>query len=820
MAKGLTDDQIKALTESEMRQSVGFFGGKLANQRQKSLVYYEGLAQGDLAPPEVEGRSSVVSPDVRNVIESMLPDLMAKFASSERVVEAQATKPGDEVNADVITDYLNYLFYKKCSGHKLLEVWFKDALISKAGIVKVWWDNRYEETREEYRGLSDVELAQLADDEEIEITEQKSYPDEEDQEQKQQALEHLAQQGQQAQQAASQGDPQAQQAVQQIMMQLQQLQAQAPKMCFDVVCKRKKKGGKIAIENVPPEEFLISRKAKNIQDAPFVGHRVMRTASELKSMGYKNVDAITSDDNGQQWSMERIERIAFDDEQPYNSVDNPTPDPSQRIIWVTECYLRADRDGDGIAELLKVVRAGNELLEVETIDVIPFVHIVPIVMPHRFFGLSVADLAMEPQRIKTSILRAMLDNLYLQVNGRYFAVEGQVNLDDLLTSRPGGVVRIKQPGMVGRLDQSVSDSSSAMGMLNYMQAHTEESTGWTRMANGVENPDSLSMTATKANLDANKSQMRLDLIARNFAEGVQYLFKLMLKLVCQNQEDTVEAYLQNKWVSVDPREWRNQFEFNINVGLGTGSKDQQVRNLSLQLQHQQQSYPLGIVTAENVYQTSKKLSEALGFKNAELYWTDPAQQPPKPPVPNPEEIKAQTAHALAQQNAQLEQQKMQMQLQIEQQKMQMQAQLEQQKMQMQMESDKSKQEYQARENALKFQLEDQRNQAQTEMDLKVAQMKMLTERNTQVLLAHINNGAKIEAARIGASEDDGALPYFTEEQAVQAMEHPLKPLADAIGQNNASMTSAISNLVNTINEQHSRPKTIIRGEDGSIQGIA
>ena len=173
-----------------------------------------------------------------------------------------------------------------------------------------------------------------------------------------------------------------------------------------------------------------------------------------------------------------------------------------------------------------------------------------------------------------------------------------------------------------------------------------------------------------------------------------------------------------------------------------------------------------------------------------------------------------------------EQEKMQMQMQIEQAKMQASQaqaqqtmQLEQQKMQMQMELEKAKQEYQAQENQLKFQLEDQRNRQQAEMDMRVAQMKMNTERNTQVLLAHINNGAKIEVARIGADDSDGSQAYLSEEAMAQSMEHPLKPIADAIGQSNQQMTLALSDLVNTINENHNRPKQVVRGQDGKIIGV-
>ena len=179
---------------------------------------------------------------------------------------------------------------------------------------------------------------------------------------------------------------------------------------------------------------------------------------------------------------------------------------------------------------------------------------------------------------------------------------------------------------------------------------------------------------------------------------------------------------------------------------------------------------------------------------------------PKPPTPEQQKLQGQM---------QLEQAK----LQASQQQAQQTMQLEQQKMQMQMELEKAKQEYQAQENQLKFQLEDQRNRAQAEMDIRIAQMKMNTERNTQVLLAHINNGAKIEVARIGAAEDDGAQAYLSEEAMAQSMEHPLKPIADAISQSNQQMTLALGDLVNTINENHNRPKQVVRGQDGKIIGV-
>lgn len=756
---GMDQDQLKAITDAELRQAVGYQSGKLANMRQKALWYYEGLAKGELAPPDVEGRSGVVSTDVRNTIESMMPELMAKFASSERVVELEPTKPSDEQAAKLAGDYLNYLFYKKNDGHSILETMFKDALISKAGIVKIWWDTRNEETREDYKGLDEIELAQLMDDDEVEVTESKEYPDEEDAEQRQQALSQMQQQLDQALNAAQQGDQQAAQAVQQLQQKMQQIAQMPPKLKYDVTCKRTKKGGKIALENVPPEEFLISRKAKNIKDAPFVGHRIMRTVSELKSMGYKNVDDLTSDDNGQQFSMERTERLAFDDDIPWLNTDQPTMDESQRIIWVTECYMRVDYDGDGIAELRKVVRAGNTILENEVVDVIPFVHIVPVKMPHRFFGLSVADLSMETQKIKTSILRATLDNLYLQVNGRYFAIENQVNLDDLLTSRPGGVVRIKTPGAVGRLDQAAGDSGSSMAMLQYMEQFLENSAGYNRMSQSAPNADSLNQTATAANIVTNKADMRTDLIARNFAEGVVDMFKMMLKLICQHQDYAEDVKLGSEWVSIDPREWRNQFQFTINIGLGTGNKDQLVQHLMMQLQVQREGLQIGITGPQGIYESAKKLSEALGFKNCDVFWTDPAKQPPKPPQPNPDILKIQA-------QTQADAQKFQAQTQVDLQKQQQEMEMRRYELQMQGEMRQRELELEAQKQQLQAQADMQERQHQAELQAQLKQQDMMLKQQqmeyekwkamlqaeTAITVAQISKQAVLNKQQMDAAE--------------------------------------------------------------------
>ncbi len=740
----LTDDELLALTAAELRNAIGYGGGKLAEQRRKAEAYFYAQATGDLAPPEVDGRSSVVVPVVRNTIEAMLPQLMVKFTGGDTVVEFEPVQPDDEDKAKNATDYLNYLYFKKCAGHAVTYAWFKDALKLKRGIVKVWWDDRDEETREEYKGLSQVELAQIMDDPEVEVIEQRAYPDEEDAKQREKAMEQLQEQ---LDQALNDPRPEAGQMVQQIQARMAQIQQLPPTLQYDIACKRKKSGGKLSIENVPPEEFLISRKAKDIQGSPFVGHRLKRTLSELRSMGYKNVEELGSDD-GENGNAERMERLSFDDE--YTDVDENSGDESQRTIWLTECYMRIDFDGDGIAELRKICRAGNSILSNDIVDVIPFVSICPVPEPHKFYGLSIADLCMEGQKSETALLRSVFDNQWLEVNGRYFAVEGQVNLDDLLSSRPGGVVRTKAPGMVGRLDQGKGNLSETMSLLEYMKGFNEDSSGWSRQSQGND-PSSLNKpeTATKANIVTNKADMRVDLIARNFAEGFVELFKMMLKLVSQNQKKAAQIRLSGSWVDMDPREWRNQFDVSINVGLGVGNKDQQVQHLMALRQDQANSMAIGIVTPTNMHASGLELVKALGFKSPEKFYTEPNPNQP-PPNPGAAEVQAKMQMHQAEQQATMaiQQAKMQQEGQIEQMRMQMQAQVDRNRQQAEAEQHALKVQQDAQLEQMKAQYEDQRHQREMQFQM----WKVQQELAGRLDVAQVSAQATLTAAQESASD--------------------------------------------------------------------
>lgn len=786
--KRMSDADLKALVDSELRRALGVESSKLSEQRRKAMAYYYAEPEGDLAPPEIEGRSKVVSPDVRNTIESMLPQIVVKFIGGDKVVQFDPTKPGDESKADAATKYLNHIFLKKHDATMLTTTWAKDGMLQKRGVLKVWWDTRTEETREEYKGQTPVQLALLMRDPEIEPIEQSERPDEAEAQHRAEMLEQLTQQLQQvwaaAQQGGGPGQPPAEPegamqagqpprppqgnpalaAVQQLQQQIAAISALPPAVVYDVAFKRSRKGGKLSIEPVPSDEFIISREAKTIGTARLVGHKFKRTLSELRSMGYKNVDRLADgNDTDGDSNVEKIERDSFDDSSGGPEEDDTTSDSSQTRVTVRELYMRVDYDGDGIAELRKITRCGSEILDNEVVDEAPFVTWCPVPIPHKFFGMSIADLAMEGQKTKTSIRRGQLDNMYLQVNGRYFAVTGKVELDDLLDSRPGGVVRMTQAGMAGRLDQGMGDMAGAAAMFEQEEAALENSTGWTRYSQGNDGKG-LNETFGGVKLITNKADMRTDLVTRMMAQGFVDLFRLMLKLVCQNQDKAEQIQVAGKWVDMDPREWSNQFDISPAVGLGVGDKDQQVAHLLNLRALAVEGLMNGTATPENIYELDVEIAKTMGFQSGARFFNNPKENPP-PKQPNPLEAQMQVEQMKLQAMQQIEREKMQSQERIEAMKAQQQAQVDQLRAQMQQQTDLVRQQAEA---------DKARMEAENKAQLDAIRMEM--EERARVLddgyrrwKDQLESATRIEVANIGskAKLDNPATVAATNEIATE-----------------------------------------------------
>jgi hypothetical protein len=282
-------------------------------------------------------------------------------------------------------------------------------------------------------------------------------------------------------------------------------------------------------------------------------------------------------------------------------------------------------------------------------------------MPHRHIGRSYADLTMDIQLIKSTLIRGQLDNMYLANNGRY-AISDRVNLDDMLTSRPGGIVRVEGDPGSGIMPLSHPPlPASSFGMVEYMDSMKEKRTGVTAYNQGLD-ANSLNKTATGVAQIMNASQQRIELVARTFAEtGVKELFKLVHRLVRTTLTKPDIVRMRNKWVEIDPREWKDRNDLSISVGLGAGNKDQQLTHLMSILQMQKEAMQIGITSPEKIYNALAKLTQNAGFKNPEEFWTNPANNPQQDQPKKPSE-----AEIMIQGQLQIEQQKAEAQLQQEQ----------------------------------------------------------------------------------------------------------------------------------------------------------
>ena len=616
------DLKLKSVLGNHIENALGYLGGNLSESRKKSLEYY----LGDKLGTEIDGRSQVVSTDVSDTIESILPNLLRIFTASDKVVKCEPVTAEDVPMADQATAYLNHVFYKENNGFQLLYNFFKDALIEKNGFLKIYWDESESVEFETYQNLSLEDKEALEDTrDEIEFIEEEEVEDEFSKAEFEKAIEQYETQG------------------------LEIPEMQTPDfILYNCKIKRTKKTGQIKVESVPPEEFLIDRNAKTIEDADFVSHKVLISRSDLIAMGYdedevNNLPA-SSDDI---YNTENTVRQGDIDEY---LTDNYAQGQNTKVS-IYESYVKYDYDEDGIAELRKIVSAGDDgsmVLENMPCDNIPFVTVTPIPMPHRFYGRSVSELVEDIQLMKSTVMRQLLDNMYLTNNNRVAVMDGMVNMDDLLTTRPGGVVRTKQPpNQVMQPLQSQPISQQAFPMLSYLDTVREARTGITKSAQGLDADTLNSKTATGVNTLMTQTQMRSELIARIFAEtGVKDLFRKIFELMVKYQDKEKVVMLNNQYIPVKPTEWKDRFNISIVVGLGTGSKEQQTVMLNSILERQIQAFQLQggkempMVSLKNIYNTLTKVIENAGLKNVENYFVDPdigkqMMPPPQPPPLTP-----------------------------------------------------------------------------------------------------------------------------------------------------------------------------------------
>ena len=578
--KPKTEREIESIAQDAMKDAVDFIESEISDGRIRAQRYYD----GEVDIGYEDGRSKVVATKVRDTVRAVKPSLMRIFLSTAKPVEYTPKGPEDVAAAEQATSFMHHEF-TRLNGYRVLNDAFHDALVKKQGIVKAYWLMTPHAEIYTFSDLSDDEYTYLLDDDSVSV------------------LEHTVE----------------------YSMSIDPMGMEVELPVHSVKISRQEDKGEMRIDSVPPEEFFINRDARNLEDAYIVAHRTEMRAGDLIAMGFdpEKVTELDSFDSGSEMTESEVfERRGFEED----FSDEDTQDPAMRSVTVTEAYMRIDADGTGVPVLHKITLGGTayEMLDYEPCDEIPFAKFEVDPEPHAFYGRSLAEIIIDDQDAATSILRGILDNVAMTNNPRLAAVEGQVNMDDLLNNEIGAVVRMRQAGAVQELTVPFV-AGQTLGALGYLDSLVETKTGVTRASMGLD-PDAMQSTtkaAVQATVQAAAGQV--EVMVRNLADGLRDLFGIMLRLYSKNVDEEQMMRLNGSFIPVDPRLWDGSMDISINVGLGTGREEEKLMGLQQALQMQTMVYqnygPMnGLVSLTNIRNTLADMLAATGVRNADRYF--------------------------------------------------------------------------------------------------------------------------------------------------------------------------------------------------------
>lgn len=640
----MSEDDLLSLLQRKEDDAAHYVHGQLGQERETALREYYRMPYGN---EEDDGWAKIISSDVSDSVEWILPALLKTFTSTDKAVSFEPTTAQDVAGAEQATDACNYVFYKQNNGFLVLYTAIKDMLTVRN--CAVMWRKETKETVSSipFKGATQEMLAMLMQEQDAEI----------------EAVNQVPIMGQDGQPMLD--------------------QMGMPVIAYDGRLKKTDKRTICKVEAFSPEDLLVEREWTSplLQDCPYVSRLMRVTMSDLKEMGL-----VVSDDDDLEGSdspsgaYTRLNDVQRTDTSTLGyGEDEDCGDESMSDGWLRIEYVLVDMDGDGIAERRCIYRLQDKILKNEVVSHVPIATASPILNTHRWDGQSIWDLVNDLQKLHTELLRQTLNNLYLTNNPRTKVLTDSnwsplANLDDLLDSRPGGILRQRDANAISEQVTPFSAAAS-MPMLEYVQGMRENRTGVSRTSMGM-NPDSLNNTATGRQIDQSASQQRVELIARIIAETlIKPIFQGILKVLTDGEMQKLAFRLRDEFVEYDPNEWRDSYDMTINVGLGTGDTQLKAQQLGNIYQMQQAGMPMGLATPQNIYHTMAKIIENSGFKDVQNFIQDPRNAPPAPPPQPPIELQleqmriqadAQKSQAEGQQDIHKFQAETQMQLQIEQ----------------------------------------------------------------------------------------------------------------------------------------------------------
>lgn len=613
-----TNENLITIIKAYRQNALGFEDGELANERASAMDHYHGRPYGD----EEEGRSQVVSRDLSETVDWILPTLIRMFIQSGNIAEFTPTGAEDEPLAEQESDYTNHVIMEDNPGFLVLYDWFKDALLLKNGYVKHYYEEVEKTSEHEYSGLTSDELAYLIAQHEqggeVEIKEQSED-----------------------------------------VIYIQGEMGDIPEVVYDVRLAVTSKEDKFNIEVIPPEEIRVSKRARgSLQDSEFTEHQTRKTRSDLIEMGMpKDFVMSLAAHNERDNDTEDYARDSVYDEQ--DNVEGLSLDRSLDEIEYTEAYLRIDYNDDGIAELRKIVTVADRIPPGpewnEQIDCVPITSITPKRVPHRHVGESLDDDLKDLQQIKTVLFRQLLDNVYV-INNQQWIVNGRVHLPDFVKSVPGGVKRVKDDLPVAGAVEPIQVTpimNQILPAIDYVDGVKDNRTGINKQTTGVD-PDILKQSTKGAYLEnLNRASQKVEMIARMFAEtGVKELVLRVHELLIKHHNKPRVIKLNGSYTPVNPQEWKERNNLRVKVGLGTGSEEEKREKLMLLVGIQEKIAQMGLVGPEQGYNMFSDIARALGQEAPERYALDPEspefqqkmqnQQQPNP-LAEAEQIKGQFA---------------------------------------------------------------------------------------------------------------------------------------------------------------------------------
>lgn len=625
-------DELKAILRPRIDEAIAFVDGTLSPYRVQAYNYYHGGTFGD----EDAARSQLVLSELRDTVQQVLPALMRLFFGAEQVVSYAANTPEAVELADQASAYAEHIVKVDNDGVLLFYTAFKEALITKFAVLKLYYLAESRHVTQTYTGIEE-NLILLMSQEGTAVK----------------VINHYM----------TEAGP-----------------------LFDVEVETTHQEPGFRLQLLAPEEFLITPQAAHPDQAALVAHRRHLSRSELLSLGYAAtvVEGLKTASSPDIASPERLSRQAGlgTDQQDTDADESLEP-----VLYI-EAYAKVDGDGDGIAELRRVCLGGEdyEILANEPCEEAPFILLVPDPEPHTFLGSSFYDLLKEVQYGKSVIARCILDSLGSSIVPRLKYVKGKVDLEALLANSPRKPVECVDNVADMEWYNMPFAAREAIPMLEFFDTVRKDRTGVNDISAGLS--ANVFVNTTKAAVDATtlSAQARTEMIARILAEtAFKPLYRLLLRLMCKHQDKPRVLKLRGQWVTVDPRTYDPNMTTHVNVALGTGSLEVKQASLSAILAIQEkileatgyQQNPL--VSYQNYYSTLVKLVNLAGWQNADDFFSDPSQGQPQGAAPTGA---AQTDNSAAIAQAGIEAQKIKSQtdMAINQAKLQTSGQLDQQKL--------------------------------------------------------------------------------------------------------------------------------------------